>query len=68
MFLHFIAQWTVPSTTGDIPPPLAGFSFTKISSEKGAMLGGYGPEGDSGGLRVATVSRDSVVSMSIALD
>ena len=32
------------------------------------MFGGYGSGGDSSDLRIATVSRDSVVSVSIALD
>ena len=68
MFLHSIAQWTVPIITGDIPPPLGYFSFTKISSDKGAMFGGYGPRYHFfNDLRVATVSRDSVVSVSTAL-
>ena len=66
--IHFIVQWTVPIITGDIPPPLASFSFTKISSDQGATFGGAGPGGYSSDLRIATVSRDSVVSVSIALD
>ena len=32
------------------------------------MFGGYGPGGHSSDLRIATVSRDSVVSVSIALN
>ena len=68
MFLYFLVQWTVPTITGAIPSPLAGFSFTKISSDQGAMFGGTGPGGRSSDLRIATVTRDSVVSMSIALD
>ena len=58
----------MPTITGDIPPPLAHFSFTKISSDQGVMFGGYGPGGRSSDLRIATVSRDSVVSVSIALN
>ena len=67
-FFHFIVQWTVPTITGDIPPPLGRFTFTKISSSQGAMFGGHGLGGGSSDLRIATVSRDSVVSMSITLD
>ena len=67
-FFHFIVQWTVPTITGDIPPPLANFSFTKISSNQGAMFGGHGARDYSSDLRIATVSRDSVVSVSIALN
>ena len=70
-FLHFIhvVQWTVPTITGDIPPPMAGFSFTKISSGRGAMFGGLGPRGQySSDVRIATISRDSVVSESIVVD
>ena len=68
MFPCSIADWTVPAVTGDIPPPMAFLSFTKISSNQAALFGGYGPEsGYISGLRLATVSKDSVVSvMSIA--
>ena len=68
VFIQFIVQWAVPTITGDIPPPLAYFSFTKISSDQGAMFGGHGPGGRSSDLRIATVSRDSVVSVSRVLD
>ena len=64
-FLHFVVEWTVPTITGDRPPPLAYFSFTKIASNQGAVFGGFGPGGRSNDLRIATVSRDNVVSVSI---
>ena len=67
-FLHFIVQWTVPTITGDILPPLSGISFTKISSDQGVVFGGVGLGGRSSDLRIATVSRDRVVSVSIAQD
>ena len=63
VFPHFIADWTVPTITGDIPPPLAHFSFTKISTDQAVMFGGYGPGGRLAVLRVAYVERDSVVSL-----
>ena len=58
-----VAEWTTPSITGDIPPPLAYFSLTQISVEQALMHGGHGPGGSSSVVRVATVSRDSVVSV-----
>ena len=58
----------MPIITGDIPPPLCNFSFTKFSFNQGVIFGGYGPGGESSDLRIATVSRDSVVSVSIALN
>lgn len=63
-----IADWTFPTVTGDIPPPMAEFSFTKISSKQAALFGGLGPGYISySDVRLATVSKDSVVSvMSIA--
>ena len=61
--LCFVAEWTTPVITGDIPPPASDFSFTKISADQGVMFGGYGPNGFSSELRVATVHRGSVVSV-----
>ena len=62
--LCFIAEWSIPVVTGDTPPPASDFTFTKISADQGVMFGGYGPNGFSSELRVATVSsRDSVVSV-----
>ena len=58
-----IAEWSTPTITGDIPLPLAFFSFTQLSSEQMVMFGGSGPGGRSSVLRVGTVSRDNVVSV-----
>ena len=63
MFHHSVAEWTTPTVTGDIPLPMAGFSFTQISAEEAVMFGGEGPEGQSSVLCVATISVDSVVSV-----
>ena len=65
---HSIGQWTIPTVTGDTPPPVAEFSFTKISSDQAVMFGGQSPEITYlSDLRLASVSRDSVVGMSLAL-
>ena len=61
VFPHSIAQWTIPTVTGDIPPPTSDFTFTQISSVQAVMFGGVGPEGSSSELYLATVGRDSVV-------
>ena len=64
MFPHSIAEWTIPTVTGDIPPPVAEFSFTQISSNQAALFGGDGPGFKHfSDIRLATVSRDSVVSL-----
>ena len=60
----YIAQWTIPIVTGDIPPPMANFSFTPFSSNQAVLFGGEGPGLKIfSDLRLATVSRDSVVSV-----
>ena len=40
LFPHSVAEWTIPTVTGDIPPPIAHFSFTQISSDTAIMFGG----------------------------
>ena len=67
VFLHFVAEWSVPTVTGDMPTPMDSFSFTKISPEQAAMFGGAGPGWMySQELRIATFSERSVVSVSMA--
>ena len=61
MFVHSLAQWTIPTVSGDIPPPISYFSFTQISSDEAVMFGGDTPTGLSSRLFLATVFRDSVV-------
>ena len=66
VFPCFTADWTFPTVTGDIPPPMDDFSFTKVSNKQAALFGGYGPGYIKySDLRLATVSKDSVVSVMI---
>ena len=62
LFPHSVAEWTIPTVTGDIPTPIADFSFTQISSDTGVMFGGHATGCYSSELYLATVGRDSVVS------
>ena len=42
MFLSTVTgEWSSPAVTGTKPPPLAGFSFTKVDSRRAAVYGGY---------------------------
>ena len=61
LFPHSIADWTIPTVTGDIPPPIAYFSFTQITSDTAVMFGGDTTGLGSSELYLATVGRDSVV-------
>ena len=61
LFAHSVAEWSIPTVTGFIPPPIAYFSFTQISSDKAIMFGGSAAGHRSSELYLATVGRDSVV-------
>ena len=61
LFPHSVAQWTIPTVTGDIPPPIAEFSLTQISSDTAVMFGGSITRDLSSELYLATVGRDNVV-------
>ena len=61
LFPHFVAEWVIPTVTGDIPPPIADFSFTQISTDTAVMFGGDRNGIHSSELYLATVGRDSVV-------
>ena len=68
VFICLLAEWSIPVITGDTPPPVGDFTLTKISADQGVMFGGYGPNGLSSELRIATVSsRGSVVSMNYGI-
>ena len=60
----FAAEWTIPTVSGDIPPPMAYFSLTQIANNQAVLFGGLGPGGVAfSELRLATAKGDSVVSM-----
>ena len=40
-------MWITPTITGDIPPPCAGFTLTKISENSAVLFGGYQPQESS---------------------
>ena len=41
MFLSTVTgEWSSPAVTGTKPPPLAGFSFTKVDSRRAVVYGG----------------------------
>ena len=61
LFPYYVAEWTVPTVTGHIPPPIAFFSFTQVSSDTAVMFGGDAAGYPSSELYLATVGRDSVV-------
>lgn len=61
-FHHYTDQWTTPNITGDRPPPVAGFTLTKIDIDLALMYGGSTPHGLSSDIRVARIGKDSVVS------
>ena len=65
VFFHSKAEWIIPSVTGDIPPPMEDFSFTQISNHQAVLFGGHSPRdfSDTADLRLATVIRESVVSV-----
>ena len=58
----YVGEWTIPTVTGDIPPPLSGFSFTQVSSLNAIMFGGsMATFVSSEELYLTTVDRDIVV-------
>ena len=41
MFLSTVTgEWSSPAVTGTKPPPLSGFSFTKVDSRRAVVYGG----------------------------
>ena len=42
MFLSTVTgEWSSPAVTGTKPPPLDGFSFTKVDSRRVVLYGGW---------------------------
>ena len=60
-------HWISPKVSGDKPPPVNGFTLSKIAHEKALLCGGDTAQGPSSELRVATVLADSVVSVCILI-
>ena len=49
MFLSTVkGKWSSPALTGTKPPPLVGFSFTKVDSWRAVVYGGGTGRGASG--------------------
>ena len=44
MFYHGTGKWSSPAVTGTNPPPLAHFSFTKVSGRNAVVYGGLTAE------------------------
>ena len=65
MFIIPTDHWISPDVSGDKPPPVYGFTLSKIADEKVLLHGGETAQGESSELRVATVLEDSVVSMCV---
>ena len=63
MYVIATDHWCSPHVSGDKPPPVLGFTLSKIGNEKVMLCGGYTAQGPSSELRVATVLGDSVVSV-----
>ena len=58
----YIAKWTIPTVTGDIPPPTCKFLFIQLSNGQAVMFGGETPGFiHSEELYFATVDRDRLV-------
>lgn len=43
--LYNIGTWIVPEVTGEAPPPCSNFSMVTLGHNRGAMFGGFQPEG-----------------------
>ena len=63
MFIIPTDHWISPNVSGNKPPPVFGFTLSKIANEKVVLYGGDTAQGESSELRVATVFGDCVVSM-----
>lgn len=39
-YLYVSGKWSLPAVTGTTPPPLEGFSFTKVDHRRAVVYGG----------------------------
>ncbi len=44
MWSPITGKWSVPTTTGDIPPPCSDFTFTAIDSHRAVLFAGRVPK------------------------
>ena len=44
VLIYTAGKWSTPSVTGELPPPCAGFTLTKISHTSALLYGGYNPQ------------------------
>ena len=65
MFIIPTDHWINANVSGNKPPPVDGFTLSKIANEKLVLYGGRTAQGPSSDLRVATFVGDSVVSMCV---
>ena len=65
MFIISLDHWSSPNVSGDKPPPVNGFTLSKIADQRILLYSGNIAQGYSSKLRVATVVGDSVVSMCV---
>ena len=63
MYVIATDHWSSPNVSGDKPPPVFGFTLSKIANEKVMLCGGDTAQGPSSEIRVSTVLSDSVVSV-----
>ena len=57
MFYPAAGKWSSPAVTGTSPPPLAHFSFTKVTNRIAVVYGGLTPEGNSGDVYVLDLDK-----------
>ena len=65
IFIISTDNWISPNVGGNKPPPVEGFTISKIANEKALLYGGDTAQGPSSELRIATVLVDSVVSLCV---
>ena len=64
LLIYTSGEWSTPSVTGEVPPPCAGFTLTKISHTSALLYGGYNPQSGTciRDCYIMQVTRDGIVS------